>query len=161
MPIGLVGLIIAAIFAAAMSSIAAELNALATATVIDVYKRLLRPVATDAHYLFVSKWATAAWGAFACAMAVFAARLGSLIEVVNRYGSYFYGSLLGVFILALGVKRANGHGAFIGLVAGMAAVAYVASRSVAYLWLNVVGAVVVTLVGTLVSLFTARVKHST
>jgi Na+/proline symporter len=161
MPIGLVGLIIAAIFAAAMSSIAAELNALATATVIDVYKRLLRPVATDAHYLFVSKWATAAWGAFACAMAVFAARLGSLIEVVNRYGSYFYGSLLGVFILALGVKRANGHGAFIGLVAGMAAVAYVASRSVAYLWLNVVGAVVVTVVGTLVSLFTARVKHST
>jgi Na+/proline symporter len=161
MPIGLVGLIIAAIFAAAMSSIAAELNALATATVIDVYKRLLRPVATDAHYLFVSKWATAAWGAFACAMAVFAARLGSLIEVVNRYGSYFYGSLLGVFILALGVRRANGHGAFVGLVAGMAVVAYVATRSVAYLWLNVVGAVVVTVVGTLVSLFTTRVKRST
>jgi Na+/proline symporter len=161
MPIGLVGLIIAAIFAAAMSSIAAELNALATATVIDVYKRLLRPVATDAHYLFISKWATAAWGAFACSMAVFAARLGSLIEVVNRYGSYFYGSLLGVFILALGVRRANGHGAFVGLVAGMAAVAYVASRSVAYLWLNVVGAVVVTVVGTLVSLFTTRVKRST
>ncbi len=161
MPIGLVGLIIAAIFAAAMSSIAAELNALATATVIDVYKRLLRPVATDAHYLVVSKWATAMWGVFACAMAVFAARLGSLIEVVNRYGSYFYGSLLGVFILALGVRRANGHGAFVGLIAGMAVVAYVATRSVAYLWLNVVGAVVVTAVGTLVSLFTTRVKPST
>ncbi|MEO8481626.1 MAG: sodium:solute symporter [Acidobacteriota bacterium] len=162
MPVGLVGLIIAAIFAAAMSSIAAELNSLATATVIDIYKRFVAPEASDAQYLNVSKWATAAWGLFACVMAVFAARLGSLIEVVNRYGSYFYGSLLGVFILALGVKRANGHGAFVGLLAGMAAVAFVATRySVAYLWLNVVGAVVVTVVGFAVSLFTAPVKRST
>ena len=153
MPIGLVGLIIAAIFAAAMSSIAAELNALATATVIDVYKRHMKPVATDAHYLKVSKIATGAWGVFACVMAVYAVNLGSLIEVVNTYGSYFYGSLLGVFILALGVPRANGHGAFIGLIAGMASVAYVAtSFGIAYLWLNVIGAVVVTVVGTAVSL---------
>jgi len=161
MPVGLVGLIIAAIFAAAMSSIAAELNSLATATVIDVYKRLIVPAAPDGHYLTVSKWATAAWGVFACLMAVYAVRLGSLIEVVNRYGSYFYGSLLGVFILALGVKRANGHGAFVGLLAGMAAVAYVATTwGIAYLWLNVVGAVVVTVVGLAVSLFSgpARVR---
>ncbi|MEO7191848.1 MAG: sodium:solute symporter [Vicinamibacterales bacterium] len=161
MPIGLIGLIIAAIFAAAMSSIAAELNSLATASVIDVYKRLIRPEASDRHYLSVSKWATAGWGLFACVMAMYAARLGSLIEVVNRYGSYFYGSLLGVFILALGVKRANGHGAFVGLVAGMAAVAYVATTwGVAYLWLNVVGAVVVTTVGLAVSLVSgpARVR---
>jgi Na+/proline symporter len=155
MPIGLIGLIIAAIFAAAMSSIAAELNSLATATVIDVYKRLMKPVAADAHYLRVSKWATAVWGVFTCLMAVYAVRLGSLIEVVNRYGSYFYGSLLGVFILALGVKRANGHGAFAGLVAGMAAVAYVATTwGISYLWLNVVGAVVVTVVGVAVSVVT-------
>jgi Na+/proline symporter len=153
MPIGLTGLIIAAIFAAAMSSIAAELNSLATATVIDVYKRLIRPVATDTHYLRVSRWATAGWGLFACLMAVYAAQLGSLIEVVNRYGSYFYGSLLGVFILALGTKRANGHGAFVGLLAGMAAVGWVALRwQIAYLWLNVVGAVVVTSVGLVISL---------
>jgi SSS family solute:Na+ symporter len=162
MPIGLVGLIIAAIFAAAMSSIAAELNSLATASVIDIYKRFIAPAASDAQYLRVSKWATAAWGLFACVMAVFAARLGSLIEVVNRYGSYFYGSLLGVFILALGVRRANGHGAFVGLLSGMGAVALVATRySVAYLWLNVVGAVVVTVVGFCVSLFTSTVKTST
>ena len=63
-----------------------------------------------------------AGGSSPASMAVYAARLGSLIEVVNRYGSYFYGSLLGVFILALGVKRANGHGAFVGLIAGMTAV---------------------------------------
>jgi SSS family solute:Na+ symporter len=157
MPIGLVGLIIAAIFAAAMSSIAAELNSLATATVIDIYKRLIVPTASDAHYLTVAKWATAAWGAFACVMAVFAARLGSLIEVVNRYGSYFYGSLLGVFILALLVKRATGHGAFVGLIAGMVSVWYVATNyAIAYLWLNVVGAVAVTVVGLSVSLFTPQ-----
>jgi Na+(H+)/acetate symporter ActP len=156
MPIGLVGLIIAAIFAAAMSSIAAELNALATATVIDVYKRHVNGAATDAHYLSVSKVATGVWGVFACVMAVYAARLGSLIEVVNKFGSYFYGSLLGVFILALGVRRANGHGAFVGLLAGMSAVWYVATHhAVAYLWLNVVGAVVVTTVGLVVSLATS------
>jgi Na+/proline symporter len=155
MPIGLVGLIIAAIFAAAMSSIAAELNSLATSTVIDIYRRLIRPDAADRHYLNVSRLATAAWGLFACVMAVYAARLGSLIEVVNRFGSYFYGSILGVFILALGFKPANGHGAFVGLVGGMAAVWYVATNfSVAYLWLNVVGAVTVTVLGLAVSLAT-------
>jgi SSS family transporter len=155
MPIGLVGLIIAAIFAAAMSSIAAELNSLATSTVIDIYQRHLRPEATDAHYLLVSKIATGVWGLFACVMAVYAARLGALIEVVNRFGSYFYGSLLGVFILALGVKRANGHGAFIGLIAGMMSVWYVATHmSISYLWLNVVGAVAVTVVGIIVSAVT-------
>jgi Na+/proline symporter len=152
MPVGLVGLIIAAIFAAAMSSIAAELNSLATATVIDVYKRHVKPVAEDSHYLFVSKLATAGWGLFACVAAVYAARLGSLIEVVNRYGSYFYGSILGVFILAIGFKRTNGHGASVGLVAGMATVWWVATYTrIEFLWLNVVGAVVVTMVGIVVS----------
>jgi Na+/proline symporter len=83
---------------------------------------------------------------------VYAGQLGSLIEVVNRYGSYFYGSILGVFILALGVKRANGHGAFVGLIGGMLAVALVAtSTKVEFLWLNVVGAVAVTVVGIIVS----------
>src|SRR5215210_5106909 len=79
LPIGLIGLIIAAIFAAAMSSIAAELNSLATATVIDVYQRLLKPSATDAHYLAVSKLLTGFWGVVACVVAVYAAGLGSLI----------------------------------------------------------------------------------
>jgi len=152
MPVGLVGLFIAAIFAAAMSSVAAELNALATATVIDFYRRLWRPEASDAHYLRVSRVATVFWGAFACVFAVFAADLGSLIEVVNRVGSYFYGSILGVFILAIGVRRANGWGASIGLVTGMATV-FAASEllPIAFLWLNIVGAVTVVLVGWLIS----------
>jgi solute:Na+ symporter, SSS family len=88
-------------------------------------------------------------------VATFAADMGSLIEVVNKYGSYFYGSILGVFILALGFKQANGHGAFIGLICGMAAVGYVATNTnTAYLWQNVVGAVVVTVVGLIVSMVT-------
>jgi len=155
MPMGLVGLIIAAIFAAAMSSIAAELNSLATATVIDVYRRHFKQVASDAHYLAAAKLATAGWAIFACVMALYAAQLGSLIEVVNRFGSYFYGSILGVFVLAIGVKQANGHGAFIGLIAGMTTVWYVATNTrIEFLWLNVVGAVVVTVVGLFVSLVT-------
>jgi Na+/proline symporter len=155
MPIGLVGLMIAAIFAAAMSSIAAELNSLATSTVIDLYRRVLRPTETDAHYLSVSKWATGAWGLFACVVATFAAGLGSLIEVVNRFGSFFYGSLLGVFVLALAVRRTNGTGAFVGLVAGMTAVAifalHPATRSVSFLWHNPIGVIVVVVVGWIVS----------
>lgn len=155
MPIGLVGIIIAAIFAAAMSTIAAELNSLATSSVIDIYRRHLKPAADDAHYVLVSKYATLFWGVFACIVAMYAAELGSLIEVVNQFGSYFYGSILGVFILAFGVKSSNGHGAFAGLVAGMLAVYYVdQTTATAYLWLNVVGAVVVTVVGAIVSMVT-------
>jgi Na+/proline symporter len=153
MPVGLVGLLIAAVFAAAMSSIAAELNSLSTATVIDFYRRHMKPEASDAHYLFVSKLATAFWGAFACVVAMYAVNLGSLIEVVNRFGSFFYGSILGVFVLALGFTRATGTGAFVGLFFGMGSVAFVAYAypDVSFLWHNVIGAVVVVVVGTTLS----------
>jgi Na+/proline symporter len=152
LPIGIAGLIIAAIFAAAMSTIAAELASLSTATIIDFYRRWIRAEADEAHLLNVSRLATAFWGVFASVVAIYAAELGSLIEVVNRFGSFFYGSILGVFLLAIGWKRANGHGASVGLIAGMAAVAYVNfSTRVEFLWLNVVGAVVVCVVGAVVS----------
>jgi SSS family transporter len=155
LPVGLIGLIIAAIFAAAMSSIAGEVNALATTTVIDVYKRHIRREATDAHYLTVSKLATGFWGLLACAFAVYAARAGSLIEVVNKVGSLFYGTLLGAFVLAIGTKRANGHGAFAGMLAGFVTVLLAARYStISYLWYNVVGAAVVVSVGLLVSVVT-------
>lgn len=153
MPVGLVGLLIAAIFAAAMSTVAAELNSLATATVMDHYKRYMKTDGTDAHYLKAAKGATALWGGFACIVALYAANLGALIDVVNRFGSFFYGSLLGVFILAIMIKRATARGAFWGLLCGIAAVAAVATFTpIAYLWHNVVGAVVVVTVGLLLSL---------
>jgi Na+/proline symporter len=157
LPIGLVGLVIAAIFAAAMSSISAELAALSTATVIDFYRRFIRVEADDAHYLRVSKVATGFWGLFACGVAVFAAELGSLIEVVNRFGSFFYGSILGVFVLAIGARRATSLGAFVGLLAGMATVAAVAfGTRIAFLWHNVIGVAAVVIVGLLVSAIDRR-----
>ena len=152
LPVGLVGLMIAAIFAAAMSSIAAELNSLSTATVIDFYRRHFKKEATDRHYLMVSRVATGFWGLFASVTALYAANLGSLIEVVNTFGSFFYGSLLGVFILAVGVRRATATGAFWGLISGMVTVGAVAwTTSISYLWLNLVGAVAVFAVGTFLS----------
>jgi len=153
LPIGLAGLFIAGVMAAAMSAIAAELNSLATSSVIDFYRRWYRKEASDAHYLAVSKGATAMWGVFACIVAAYAATLGSLIEVVNRFGSLFYGSILGVFLLAM-IPSAGAAGAFIGLIAGMAAVGAVnfGAPQVAFLWHNVVGVVVVVTVGMLVGL---------
>ena len=154
LPIGIVGLIVAAIFAAAMSSISAELNSLATTSVIDVYRRLLRREAPDRHYLLVSKLATAFWGLMACIVAVYATQLGSLIEVVNRFGSFFYGSLLGVFVLAIGTRWATPWSAFLGLLGGMAAVGVVSiSTNVSFLWYNVVGVVAVVAVAAVVSSF--------
>jgi Na+/proline symporter len=153
LPIGLVGMLIVGIIMAATDSIAAELNSLSAATVIDFYKRWARPVASDAHYLMVSKIATGLWGLFACAIAVWAAELGSLIEVVNRFGSFFYGSILGVFVLAAGVPWATSNGAFVGLIAGMVSVGWAASfTNVAFLWHNVIGVVACVAVGLAVSL---------
>ncbi len=158
LPIGLVGLWIAAIITAATDSIAAELNSLSTASVIDFYKRLMKPVAPDEHYLAVSGAATAFWGVFAGVVAVYASTLGALIEVVNRFGSFFYGSILGVFMLAILTRRATGTGAFVGLMAGMSAVAAVAflRPDISFLWHNVIGAVVVFVVGLMLSLITAE-----
>lgn len=157
LPIGLVGALIAAIFAAAMSTISSELAALSTATVIDFYRRFVAGDASDRRLLWVSRLATGFWGLFAATVAVYASELGSLIEVVNRFGSYFYGSILGVFILAIACRRATGTGAFVGLIAGMASVAWVASfTNVHFLWLNVVGAVAVCVVGLGLSVLAPR-----
>jgi solute:Na+ symporter, SSS family len=152
LPRGLAGLVIAVIFAAAMSTLSGEFNSLATASMIDFYKRFVRPAGGDAHDLLMSRVFTAFWGVFACVIALQAGRLGSAIEVVNRFGSYFYGSILGVFALATLTPRAGAAGAFYGLMAGMAAVAAVANLTpVHFLWYNVVGAVVVFVVGLLIT----------
>jgi SSS family solute:Na+ symporter len=152
MPVGLIGLLMAAIFAAAMSTIAGELSALSTSTVMDFYKRWVRDDGDEPHLLMVSKIAMLFWAIFASVVAIWAVELGSLIEVVNRFGSFFYGSILGVFLLAIGWPRANGTGAFIALIAGMSVVGYVTvNTSIAFLWYNLIGAVVVFGVGMIVS----------
>lgn len=153
MPMGIIGLIIAAIFAAAMSSISSELNALATASTIDFYRRHFKKEGTDAEYVRFGRIATFIWGMFACVVAIYATNLGSLIEVVNKFGSFFYGSLLGVFVLAIVVKRARSRGAFFGLLFGIASV-WIASNftEIEFLWFNVVGCLVTVGAGYLISL---------
>ncbi|MBP9899515.1 MAG: sodium:solute symporter [Gemmatimonadales bacterium] len=157
LPLGLAGIFIAGVMAAAMSSIAAELNSLSTATVIDFYRRWWRPDGSEAELLRVSKLSTGLWGIFACVVASYAANLGSLIEVVNRFGSFFYGSILGVFILAM-LPRTSGTAAFIALLAGMGTVGAVSfgMPEVSFLWHNVVGAVTVVVVGSLLSVAMPR-----
>jgi len=152
LPRGLAGLVIAVIFAAAMSSLSGEFNSLATASIVDFYQRFVRTGADDAHYLAASRVFTALWGGVACLVALEAGRLGSAIEVVNRFGSYFYGSILGVFALAVLTPRASARGAFHGLWAGMIAV-FLVSRytALAFLWYNVVGAATVFAVGLLLT----------
>jgi Na+/proline symporter len=157
LPVGLTGIFIAAVMAAAMSAVAAELNSLATSSTIDFYRRWVRPTAPDATYLRFSKIATGFWGIFACIVATYAVSLGSLIEVVNRFGSFFYGSILGVFLLAM-VPRSRSSGAFIGLITGMLAVGAVnfGRPEIAFLWHNVLGAVTVVVVGLLISAVTRK-----
>ncbi len=147
-PAGLLGLLIAVIFAAAMSSLDSEITALSSATVMDGYRRWIRPQAGDGHLLLVSRLATGFWGLFAMGVAFYAGQLGSLIEAVNQIGSFFYGSLLGVFLLAFFVPRATGTGASLGLLAGMGTVFLVSlTTDISWLYYNVVGAGVVVLVG--------------
>jgi Na+/proline symporter len=157
MPVGIVGLIVAVIFTAAMSAISGEINALATVSVIDVYQRYWVKDAADAHYLTASRAATAFWGLYAVGFASFASGFGALIEAVNQVGSLFYGGMLGVFVLAFFAKRVTANGAFIGVIAGEVAIfAAAAFTSIAFLWYNVIGAVVVVSVAYLLSLANPR-----
>lgn len=156
LPAGIVGLILVAIFAAAMSTVESELNSLSTATIVDFYKRYFRTSESEGHYVVAGRIATVAWGGFATFSALYMGRLGSAIEAVNRIGSFFYGSILGVFVLAIAAPRATGRGAFWGLAAGMAAVAVTSEySSISYLYYNIVGCVVVVIVGYLISLTSA------
>jgi Na+/proline symporter len=146
LPTGIVGLVIAVIFAATMSASSGEINSLATVTVIDIYKRYMKAGASDRHYLWASRFATLFWGIYCVAFAGFAGRLGSLIEAVNFVGSLFYGTLLGCFVLALGFRRVRGTATFAGMLVGEAAIlATYRFTNMAWLWYNVIGAVVVVL----------------
>ena len=154
MPLGAVGLIVAAILAAAMSSVAAELNSLATISTMDLYRQHINPDSTEKELLRFGRVATLLWGLFACVVATFVTNLGSLIEVVNTFGSFFYGSLLGVFVLAFVVTSAKSAGAFYGLLFGMVSVWIVSYfTDIAFLWFNVVGCLVTVAAGYLISAF--------
>lgn len=154
LPAGLVGLVLAVIFGATMSAISSEMNSLATVSMVDVYKRHIRKNASDHHYLNASRAMTVFWGVYAVVTAQFAKRQGSLVETVNLLGSFFYGAMLGAFVLAFFFPRATGRGAFYGVLAGEAVViaCYLFRVPVAFLWYNAIGCLVVVAVGLLVSL---------
>ena len=156
LPIGVVGLIVGVIFTAAMSAISGEINSLATVSVIDLYKRFGVSDAADSHYLTASRVATGFWAIYAMGFASFATNFGALIEAVNAVGSLFYGGMLGVFILAFFMKSATGTGAFWGVVIGEIAIFTTAQFTEAFLWYNVVGALVTVGAGMAVSHLTRR-----
>jgi Na+/proline symporter len=156
LPAGVVGLIVAVIFSAAMSSTSGEINSLATVSVIDIYRRHFRPDAADHHYVNASRLATIFWGCFAVCFANYGSNFGALIEAVNMVGSLFYGGLLGVFVLAFFFKRVGANGAFYGVLAGEAAI-FAANRftHIGFLWYNVIGCVVVVMAGLTISAVSA------
>jgi SSS family solute:Na+ symporter len=144
LPVGLVGLVIAVIFAATMSASSGEINSLATVTVVDLYRRYVRRDGSDHHYVLASRWATAFWGLYAVLFAGWGRRLGPLIVAVNVIGSLFYGSMLGCFVLAFGFPRVRGTAVFIGMLAGEAAIFWAFFYSnISWLWYNLLGCVVV------------------
>jgi len=144
LPAGIVGLVIAVIFAATMSASSGEINSLATVTVVDLYRRHVKRAASDHHYVLASRWATLFWGVYAVLFAGWGKRLGSLIVAVNAVGSLFYGSLLGCFVLAFGFRRVRGTATFIGMLAGEAAIfAAFLFSNISWLWYNLLGCVVV------------------
>lgn len=154
LPVGIVGLMIAVIFTAAMSSSSGEINSLATVSVIDIYKRFVIRDASDRHYLWASRLFTVFWAAYAVVFANSTRSFGALIEAVNQVGSLFYGGMLGVFALAFFFKRVGGTATFWGLIAGEAAIFGTnLFTSISYLWFNVVGCVTVVVVALLLTQF--------
>lgn len=140
LPHGLIGLLMAAFFAAALQSKAAELNALGSTTTIDFYRHLLKVEASDDHYVAASKWFTLFWGLVALAFALFANLAENLIQAVNIVGSVFYGVVLALFLVAFFVKRVGGTAIFWAALAAQTLVFILYfSLAISYLWYNVIG----------------------
>ncbi len=144
LPHGVIGLLIAVILCAAMSSSASELNALGSTTVVDFYRPLLHPQASEAHQLLVSKLLTAAWGAVAISFALFANLVENLIQAINILGSIFYGSILGIFLVAFFLRFVRGTAVFVAaIISQVLVLALFYGTAISYLWYNVIGCIVV------------------
>jgi SSS family solute:Na+ symporter len=153
LPQGLIGLLIAIIFLASMGSTASALNSLASTSVIDIYKRLINKEASDEKYLKASRWSTVIWGVICIAMALYASRIGNLLEAVNILGSYIYGTILGVFLVAFYLKHIDGKSVFYAAILTEFVVCICGYyQVVAYLWLNLIGCVLVVLIALLLQL---------
>ena len=140
LPHGLIGLLVAVFFAAALSSKSAELSALGTTTAVDFYRHLITREATDAHYVAASKWFTVLWGMVALAVALLANLAENLIQAVNIVGSVFYGVVLGIFLVAFFLRRISGTAVFWAAIAAQIMVFVLYFRlNISYLWYNFIG----------------------
>ena len=153
LPVGMVGLLIAVIFSSSMSSKASELNALASTTVVDLYKRSIRRNKDDKHYLRATKFATVLWGLLAMAFAMFCSLFENLIQAVNIVGSLFYGAVLGVFAVAFFFKKIGGTAVFWAAILSEVVILtlYLLGEkgiiNIAFLWFNLIGCVLVIILG--------------
>ena len=164
LPVGMIGLLFAVMFSAAMSSTASELNALATTTTIDIYKRSVNQKGSEEHYLSSSKWFTLLWGILAILFATTASLFENLIQAVNLLGSLFYGTILGIFLVAFYVKRVQGNAVFIAAILAEILVIYIPYLNayeiaptwltMGYLWYNIVGCFAVILFSLIIQMIT-------
>jgi len=157
LPRGLIGLLLAVILSAAMSSTASELNALASTTVIDLYKRNNKVVKTDQHYVSASKWFTLFWGILAISFASFASLFDNLIQLVNIIGSIFYGNILGIFLLAFFIKYVKSNAVFLAaLITQIVVIVGYIYDWMPYLWLNLFGCFTVMAIAIILQGFSKR-----
>ena len=157
LPRGLIGLLVAIIFLASMGSTASALNSLASTSVVDIYKRIINPGATDKNYVIASRLATIFWGLVCVLMALYASKVGNLLEYVNKLGSYIYGTILGVFIVAFYLKKIRGNAVFIAAIITEMLVCICGYYDiVAYLWLNAIGCILVIVIATVINLLNNR-----
>ncbi len=154
LPHGLIGLLLAVVFSAAMSSTASELNALASTSAVDIYKRSIRPGESDQHYVKASKWLTIGWAIFGMLFASVANQAENLIQFVNIVGSLFYGTILGIFLSAFYIKYLKSTAVFVGGIVGEAIILYLYFYTdVAFLMYNIIGCVAVIVVAFILQFF--------
>lgn len=152
LPRGLIGLLIAIVFLASMGSTASALNSLASTSTVDIYKRIINPGASDANYLNASRLSTVFWGLVCIGMALFAGKMGNLLEAVNELGSYLYGTILGVFVVAFYFKKVRGTSVFIAAFISEAIICILGYyNAVAYLWFNAIGCILVIIIAMLIN----------
>jgi Na+/proline symporter len=160
LPHGLIGLLVAVFFAATFSSKAGELNALGSTTTVDFYRHVIRPEASDAHYVMASKCFTALWGLVAIGFALFANLAENLIQATNIIGSIFYGVVLGLFLVAFFLKRVGGTAVFWAAVVAQALVFVLyATLTISYLWYNIIGCVACMALSVALQVFLPKTAH--
>ncbi len=161
LPHGAIGLLLAVMFSAAMSSMASELNALASTTTVDIYKRVVKPVASASHYLNSSKLFTVLWALLAMGFAVLANFAENLIQFVNIVGSLFYGTILGIFLVAFYIKQVKSNAVFFAAVIAEAVVLccyFYFYQQIAFLYYNIIGCGVVVILAMVIQFFTKKDK---